>query len=125
MDRKLSEKAQIERLIQLSANSRARLESEAIRIKQRFDIPAKIRGSLNEHPTSWLLGSLASGLVGSLLISRRPKTSSKPQRRGMIGVMLGLAVTAARPMAKVWVSNQFAKWLRHASTHMPSARSLQ
>ena len=61
MDRKLSEKAEIERLIRLSESARVCLEGEAARIKQRFDIPARIRGSLSQHPTSWLFGSLDAG----------------------------------------------------------------
>jgi len=120
MDRKLTEKAQVERLIRRSADARFCLENEAKRIKQRFDVPAKIRGSLREHPTSWLIGSLASALVVSMLFSRRPKPSVKPARSGAKGKLLGLAVKAATPLAKVWVSKQLANWMQHAAKSNPS-----
>jgi hypothetical protein len=121
MDRKLSEKAEVERLIRLSENARHCLEDEAARIKQRFDIPARIRGSLRAHPTSWLFGSLASGLAASLLFTRR-KPAVKTKRRGMPGVLLGLTMAAARPLAKVWLSNQLGRWLEQASAAPAAGR---
>jgi hypothetical protein len=121
MDRKLSEKAEIERLIRLSENARSCLENEAARIKQRFDIPARIRGSLRAHPTSWLFGSLASGLAASLLFTRR-KPAVKTKHRGVTGMLLGLTLTAARPLAKVWLSNQAARWLAQASAAPAAGR---
>ena len=124
MDRKLSEKAEIERLIRLSENARSCLESEAARIKQRFDIPARIRGSLSAHPTSWMFGSLASGLVGSLLFSRRRKPAAQTSRRSAAGILLGLTLTAARPLAKVWLSNQAGRWLKQATANEQTARPL-
>jgi hypothetical protein len=118
MDRKLSEKAEIERLIRLSENARVCLENEATRIKQRFDIPARVRHSLSEHPTSWLFGSLASGLVASLFLPlRRNKPVEKPGRKGVAGMLLGLTLTAARPLAKVWLSNQAGRLLRQYSAN--------
>lgn len=126
MDRKPSEKAEIERLIRLSESARACLGSEAVRIKARFDVPARIRGSLSAHPTSWLFGSLASGLAASLLFSRRHNKppAAKPNRRGVAGMLLGLTLTAARPLAKVWLSDQVGRWLRQSSANPPSARAL-
>jgi hypothetical protein len=124
MDRKPSEKAEIERLIRLSESARVCLENEAARIKQRFDVPARIRGSLSAHPTSWLFGSLASGLVASLFLPRRRKSVTKTNHRGLAGMLLGLTLTAARPMAKVWLSNQVGGWLRKMSANAHAARPL-
>jgi hypothetical protein len=122
MDRKLPEKAEIERLIRLSENARVCLESEAVRIKQRFDIPTRIRHSLSEHPTSWLFGSLASGLLASLFLPRRRnKPVEKTGRKGVAGMLLGLTLTAARPLAKVWLSNQAGRLLRQYSANPSSA----
>jgi hypothetical protein len=124
MDRKLPEKAEIERLIRLSERARTCLESEAARIKERFDIPARIRGSLKEHPASWVFGSMASGLMASLLFSRRQKPAAKSGRRGVTGVLLGLTLTAARPLAKLWLSNQAERWLRQSCSTIPASRPL-
>jgi hypothetical protein len=124
MDRKLPEKAEIERLIRLSENARTCLESEATRIKQRFDIPARIRHSLSAHPTSWLFGSLVSGLAASMLFSRRHKPAAKSHKRGVAGMLLGLTLTAARPLAKMWLSDQAGRLLRQYSANPPAANPL-
>ena len=72
MDRKLSKSEQIERLIRLSETSRFRLREEAVSLKQRLDVPARVRSSLKGHPTSWMLGSLAAGLAASWMLRRPP-----------------------------------------------------
>ena len=68
MDRKLPKDQEIERLIRLGEAARTCLEHEAVLLKERLDVPARIRSSLKEHPAGWLLGSLASGLAASLLL---------------------------------------------------------
>ena len=104
MDRKLPENPEIQRLIRLSEASRACLESEVVALKHRLDVPSRIRGSLNNHPSAWLFGSVASGLAASLIFRRRPAATKK--RRGISGALIGLTLTAARPLAKVWLSGQ-------------------
>jgi len=112
-------------LIALSAASRSFLGEEALAAKQRFDIPARLRTSLKQHPTGWLMGSLASGLAASLLF-RREKPANPEKRRGLPTVLLGLTLTAVRPLAKVWLTNQVKHHLvgRFASTSSnPQAES--
>ena len=110
MDRKLSQHQEIERLIRLSAASRACLTSELVSIKQRFDFPARILGSLKTHPFGWLFGSLASGFVGSSFFRRKPAITVT-KRRGLLVTLLGLAVAAARPFAKVWLADHAKSYL--------------
>lgn len=109
MDPKLPVQPEIARLIRQSEISRAYLGSEAVALRQRLDVPARIRGSLKEHPTGWLFGSVASGLAASLLFRRKPAAPKKP--RGIPGVLLGLTLTAARPLVKVWLADQLKLWL--------------
>jgi hypothetical protein len=104
MDRKLPQNPEIERLIRLSQTSRTYFETEAVLLRQRLDIPSRIRGSLNEHPSAWLFGSIASGLVASTIFRRRPALQKK--RRGFSGALIGLTLTAARPLAKVWLTGE-------------------
>ena len=110
MDRKLSKTQEIERLIRLSEKSRACLGSEAASLKQRLDVPARIRGSLKQHPTGWLLGSLASGLAASLLFRRKTVVKEK-KHRSLPFALLGLTLTAVRPFAKVWLTDQVKNYL--------------
>lgn len=127
MDRKLPENQEIERLIRLGEAARSRLGDEAVWLKQRLDVPARIRGSLKEHPASWLLGSLASGLAASVLFRLKPRAAEKNQRSLPL-TLLGLTFSAIRPMAKVWLTDQVKNYLTSQSraaavNATPSSRS--
>jgi len=122
MDPKHSEKVEVERLIRLSANARARLGNEAAALRRRLDFPARVRSSLAAHPTSWLFGSLASGLAASLFFRRRPAAKAKHKGRGIFGVLLGLTLTAAKPLAKVWLTQQLARWATQYVESPPPGR---
>lgn len=110
MDRKLSQNQELERLIRLGAASRSCLTSEVIALKQQLDFPSRIRGSLKSHPTAWLFGSLASGFVGSTMF-RKKSAAPQTKHRGLVVTLLGLALTAARPFAKVWLADQVKSYL--------------
>lgn len=132
MDRKLPKDQEIERLIRLGAAARFCLENEATLLRQRLDVPARIRGSLKSHPTGWLFGSLASGLAASLLF--RGKSSAPKKPRTLPTALLGLTLTAVRPLAKVWLTGQVKNYLaakldpassrRTSPVHPPSPHSI-
>jgi hypothetical protein len=113
MDRKLPENPEIQRLIRLSQASRSFLGNEALSLKHRLDVPARLRDSLKSHPSTWLFGSLASGLAASLIFRRRPASDKK--RKGIPATLMGLTLTAARPLAKVWLTDQLKHWIASAS----------
>jgi hypothetical protein len=121
MDRKLSEESEIQRLIQLSAASRRFLETEATSLKNRLDVPSRVRESLKRNPSTWMAGSMVSGLAASLLFRRRPAAVKKT--RGLPAILLGLTLTAARPMAKVWLANQLKQWINGLAANSPSPSS--
>ena len=120
MDRKLSKTEQIERLIRLSDSSRSRLREEAVSLKQRFDLPARIRSSLKGHPTGWMLGSLAAGLTASWML-RRPAPVTGKKHRGLLLSLLGLTLTAIRPFAKIWLTDQVKNYLTGRAAFPPGA----
>lgn len=86
------------------------LEREVVTLKQRLDVPSRIRSSLKSHPTGWLFGSAASGLAASLLFRRKPARSQKPDR-GLALTLVGLILTVVRPMAKVWLTGILKNYL--------------
>ncbi|MGL5017033.1 MAG: hypothetical protein ACRDBP_02785 [Luteolibacter sp.] len=110
MDRKFQQAQEIARLIALSKSARSSLELEAISLKQRFDVPTRLRDSLKSHPTGWLMGSMASGLAASMLFSRRPPAREK-KKSSLPLTLLGLSLTAVRPVAKVWLADQVKQYL--------------
>lgn len=109
MDRKLPENPEILRLVRLSQASRSLLDAEAGKLRRKLDVPARVRDSFTEHPSSWFLGSLATGLAASFLFRR--KSSPGKKHRGFTGTLLGLTLTAARPLAKVWLADQLKHWI--------------
>ena len=114
MDRKLPENREIERLIRLSETSRSCLENEAIALKQRLDVPTRMRESLKSHPAGWVVGSLASGLAASLIFRRKAAATEK-KHRSLPLTLLGLTLTAVRPLAKVWLTGQVKNYLTRQS----------
>jgi hypothetical protein len=110
MDRKISKKQEVERLIQLGDRARSCLVGEAVTLRQKLDVPSRIRGSLKAHPSGWLLGSAATGLVASLLFRRKPARQEK-KRRGLAFTLFGLILTVVRPIAKVWLTGQLKNYI--------------
>ena len=109
MDRRLPETPEILKLLQVADLSRSLLADEAERLRQRLDVPARLRDSLKNHPTTWLFGSLAAGMAASFAFRRKPRVEQK--RKGFPAALLGLTLTAARPLAKVWLANQAKRWV--------------
>jgi len=123
MDRKLPEKAEIEQLIRLSAAARSCLEHEAAVLRKRLDFPMRVRDSLASHPGGWMLGSLASGLLASVLFRRRSRAAA-PKSKGVLPGLLGLTLTAAKPLVKVWLANQLRDWMTRPRPAAPAPRPL-
>ncbi len=121
MDRKLSQSQEIERLICLSKAARCCLESEMISLKQRLDFPTRIRSSLKSHPIGWLAGSLMSGLTASWFVRQRPTrpVASEKKPRSLALSLLGLTLTAARPLAKTWLAGQLKNYLSGQTRNTP------
>lgn len=120
MDRESPEQQEIRRLIRLGEAARSRLGDEIVLLRHRLDVPARLKDSLRTHPAGWLLGSLTSGLVASLVFRRRPAAPKK--RRGIPATVLGLTLTAARPLAKVWLADQVKRWVANKTAARPDQR---
>lgn len=127
MAQELQQDQELQRLIRLGEAARSCLGHEVAALKAKLDFPARIRNSLRHHPTGWLLGSLASGLAGSLLFRRRRVAPVRKAHKSLLLTLLGLALTAARPFAKVWLADQVKNYLTGRAAgffaHRPSRRS--
>jgi hypothetical protein len=104
-------------LISLGETARSTLSHEAAVLKHRLDVPARLKDSLKSHPTGWLVGSVASGLAASFLFRRRPAREEKEKKSKSLPLaVLGLTLTAVRPFAKVWLTDQVKNYLSRQLT---------
>jgi hypothetical protein len=113
MAQELSEEQEIQNLIRQAQSARICITGEVADLKAKLDVPARLKNSLRIHPSGWLFGSLASGFIGSLLLRGRKSSSPKRARKkgGLLLSLLGLALTAIRPLAKVWLKDQVKNYL--------------
>jgi len=102
MARKPEEEKRIEEIIRQAAAARRQLAGQAHHLRERLDIPARLRGSLSGHPGRWMAGSMFSGLAASLLLRRKPARIVKSS--GTLVAVLGMLFTAARPLLKIWLA---------------------
>jgi len=127
MDQKPPTNPEIRELIRSSAAARSCLECEAVALRRRLDIPAQVRESVKNQPFGWLLGSLVAGLTTSFLIRRRPAPARN--NGGAKSRFLGLVLTTARPLLKIWLTRQLKQWIagtlsaRLAAPSVPASRS--
>ncbi len=122
MDRKSPTIPEIQRLIDLSADARACLTNDLDALRQRLNVPARIRRSLKDRPATWVVGSIASGIAASFAFRRYP--SSPPKPRANSQKLLGFAWTAARPLVKIWLMDQLKTWVAGQVVASPASRFL-
>jgi hypothetical protein len=109
---------EIQRLIGLGEASRAHLSRDVAILRQRLDVPTRLRHSITEHPAKWLGGSLAAGTAAVLLFRRKPPQVQK-KHRGLRAIVFSLAITTIRPIIKTWLNGQLKQFL--ASQIRPNA----
>jgi hypothetical protein len=123
MDRKSSQKQEVERLIRLAEIARTRLGKDADALVERLNVVSRVRTSLKNNPKSWVLGGLFSGFAVSSLFRRRPAAPSKATKsRNWALTLLGLTLTAVRPLAKVWLTDQLGNYLTGRPGVLPPKR---
>lgn len=115
---------EIQRLIRLSEESRTILTSEFFTFRQRLDVQSRLRHSIKQKPSQWLLGGLASGIAASFIFRRKaPRVKSTPGRNLPVA-MLGIAFAALRPFIQSWAIKYTKDYLagKSISISTPSAR---
>jgi len=113
---KSTERAEIEELIRISDEARGQLAVTAKKVRSTLKVPGRMVGSMRHSPKFWLFGSMAAGLAASLLLNRLPGRKKKKKKGSSLKKLaLSLTLTAARPIAKVWLTNQLktlgSQWL--------------
>lgn len=97
---------EVERLIARLARSRSEVGEHAAQLRERLNVPKRLRKSLLRHPIAWFGGSLGTGVLASRLLRRR--RAAKPAR-SWFGALLGLAFTFSRPLLQQFFAREFQR----------------
>ena len=110
---KSTEQQEIQELIRISEEARGQMGVKIVGVRRALDKPARVLGMVRSSPVTWLFGSVGAGIIGSVFLGKltgRKKKSSSLKKK-----VLGLTLTAARPLARVWLSKQIkslgSKWI--------------
>lgn len=124
---KPTQKVEIAELVRRSEAARLHLSDAHSALKDKLNVPARLKESLKAEPTKWLGGSLVAGLVASRVFRKKKKPpekvlSVKKQRNLLLGT-LTLAFTLAKPAAKIYATkllkDYFRKQLDNGGTRRP------
>lgn len=96
---------QAEALIARIAASRVALAADLSELRRRFDIPARVKDSILSKPLAWFGGSLGAGFLASSIFKRRRPAAEKA-KKGLLGLVLGGALTLARPALQNWAMQE-------------------
>lgn len=109
MDSETINTRKIRELLRQAEAARSVIHTDVALLKHRLDVPARIRESLSQRPGTWLFGSLGAGLLASIALrGRAPRAERKA--KGWKSVVFGLAMTAARPLLKTYLTGQLDRF---------------
>jgi len=119
-----SPKPEIQALIARSHAARQQLGSAAADLRAKLDAPARVRESMRSHPTRWLAGATATGLIATRLLLRRPRAKSAKKPRSILFFLIKIATNAAMPAMKIWLLAQIKAYLSRRVSDTRPPRSL-
>lgn len=100
-------------LVKRSEASRLVLSDAHAGLMHALDLPSRLKASMSGSPAKWLGGSLAAGLVASLLFRSRKKNA--PSRLATVkkerGSLLSLAFSLSKPALKIYATKLLKDYL--------------
>lgn len=101
----------IESLIRRSESARAELTGHIQTLKDRMNIPARLKASVSSRPVAWFGGSLAVGLLATKLFRRKsvPIPEKAKSRKGLLGFACTAAIALAKPAIKTLLLAELRK----------------
>lgn len=112
-------------LIRRGDAARFQLGQAHQRFKQKLDIPLRIRDSIKSSPMKWLAGSLAGGLMGSLLFRSGKSAKDRGKKnRGWIVSLLLMSFNLAKPALKIYGAKLLQDYLQHQFARRNASRDV-
>ena len=103
-------------LIQRSEVARIQIGQAHHKLKQKLDIPLRIRDSLKSSPLKWLGGSLGIGFVVSFLFRskrRQPKYAVEKKHGGWFSRLLLISFSLAKPALEIYATKFLKDYLQN------------
>ncbi len=115
--------SEIAELIRCGDVARFQIGQAHQRIREKLDVPLRIRDSLKASPLKWLGGSLATGFLGSLLF-RAPKSKKEDSKkhRGWLVSGAMMAFGLAKPALKIYGTKLLQDYLQQQLQRRADAR---
>ena len=108
------QRRELEALTARIAASRVAVAGELATLRHRLNVPARVKESVLSKPLAWLGGSLGAGFLASIVLKRRRRhrhsraeKAEKSAKKAWWTVLLGGAVTLARPALQSWALREF------------------
>lgn len=100
------ESSDAETLIRRIEASRSALAVRAHGVREKLNVPRRVKESALRHPLTLFGASLGTGFIASRIIARprKKKTKEKKSGSGMIGFIAASAFAAARPLLLKFVA---------------------
>ena len=87
------------------------------KLKQKLDIPLRIRDSLKSSPLKWLGGSLGVGFMGSFLFRskrrQQPQYSIEKKHGGWFTLLLLISFSLAKPALEIYATKFLKDYLQN------------
>ena len=116
MVKSTQQQAEIAELIRRSETARLQLSDAHAALKDKLNVPARLKESLKAEPKKWMGGSLVAGLLFSRMFrSRKPQQEKVQQVRKQRNILLGalaLLVSLAKPAAKIYATNLLREYFQ-------------
>lgn len=107
---------EIEALKRRLTRARSGMASDVLVLKEKLDVPSRLRSAVRENPAIWFGGSMAVGLLGSALFRRshrHPRANRHQEdeehpvaKKSLLALAASGLFALAKPALRVWLTNQ-------------------
>lgn len=101
--------AETEALIQRLEASRSDLGEQVVDLRQRLDVPTRIKSSVKGKPWLWFGGAMGAGLVLGRILRRPKKTKIIRKKNPLIGFALTTGFALLKTALKQVVTNELQR----------------
>lgn len=112
----MARNAQKEALIARLEDSRRHLGSELGSLREKLDVPRRVRTHIAKNPLLWFGGSAGAGLVASRLL-RFPRRKKDAKKKSLIAMLVPLVFSLSKPWIRKVATREIQRRFGGAAAH--------